>query len=1269
MAVSCGTSRWLNLSSCILSSLFSTLVGTAVATAQTGGVAGLRTVAETTDYRATASGADVEHFLQRLDRVWEAAELRSLGETLEGRPIRALMVEPVAGGPAQPLTVLLLGGIHSGECDGKEALLALARDMAAGQTPESFRQLRLIFVPNFNADGNERMAVDNRPGQAGPEQGMGIRENAQGLDLNRDFVKLETPEVRALVAALTAYDVDVLIDMHTTNGSLHRYDLTYDIPHNPAAPPRVDRWLRDELLPAVTERLEQRGIATFYYGNFEAKHTQWKTYGFEPRYSTEMMGLRGKIGILAESYSYASYQRRIEASDQFVREVLSQLAADQGRVRELLDAAAQDNQPGRQLPIRAALARTAEAATVRGYQQASGEPPTGPYNAESASRHEPKDYLVEQWSSAEPQLEILLPQAYAVAPQYAWALSRLEFQGVQLQRLREPLRETQVETYRISKIDSAEPFQGHALRTVAADVEPQTVDLPAGTYIIRTQQPLGALAAYLLEPSSDDGLAKWNFFDPYLTAGGTYPVLRLTGDVDARLLLPVEQVERGERMTFDHIMRPGQIVEYSSSSGGASTWLEGTDELLVRRQRDWYLVDPISGAARIHPGMERFAEALGELDEFKPEEARQRVAPAALTRDGRFGLVSHKRDLYFYDAEAGSAKRLTHTPEEDEPLAELSPTGQHVVFVRGNDLWAIDTQQAETRRLTENGSDELLNGILDWVYQEELYGRGNFKGFWFSPDGTQLAYLQLDQTPVQHYQVHDSISFRQTLEDTRYPKAGDPIPAARIWTLALDSDQQREVDLSRFPIEDRLIVRVTWSPDNQLWLQIQNRVQTRQHVVRVGRDSNAAETAFEELSPGWIEVLTEPQFLPGGDFLWLSDLPDGRRHLYRWDAKLQQLVALTAGDWDVAELSAISSDGQTAFVTGNISHPTETQLIAVDVASGQQRQLTTDPGTHRIRVSGSGKYFIDTFSSLRQPPITWLKSTDGAVRRVLAAPISDRHRYLAIREPELLTITARDGLELQSMILLPQGIEPHPITSGNTSAGGVEPEVNAPRLPVLFYVYGGPQAPTVSNAWQGGNYWWHQYLCQQGYAVVLSDNRSARGRGIKDTWTIHRDMGRVELADLEDAVDWVAQQAWADPQRIGMWGWSYGGYFTAYALTHSQKFRAGISGAPVTDWHNYDAIYTERYMGLPQENEQGYKTSSTVLAAKNLHGRLLLIHGERDDNVHMSNTLQLANALQRAGKPFEMMIYPKNRHGVVEPMQRFHLYQTMTDFLERNLKQ
>lgn len=1210
----------------------------------------LQTVAEATNYQATAKGADVELFLKRVHKLWSGAQLESIGKTVEGRNIWALIVPPVKAGP-DTVTVLLLGGIHAGECDGKEALLALARDYATAKQSDVRKNVRLIFVPNFNADGNERVGQLHRPGQDGPAAGMGIRENAQGLDLNRDFVKLETPEVRSLVAALDRFNVDVMIDAHTTNGSLHRYDLTYAVSNNPAAPAGLDHWLRDSLLPTIDKNMAAKGMSTFYYGNFEDGHKTWKSFGHEPRYSTELMGMRGKIGILAESYSYASYQRRIEATYAFVHTIIDQVNSQSGWLRSEIDKAAASNKAGVQLPLQAELAETKAQFKALGYQGKGGELPKPPYGPEAKSRYEPHDYTVGLWVTASTNKEVKLPQAYAVAPAAAWALSRLQMQGVQLQQLTDDIEPLPCETLTISKVDIGQELQNHKLKSVQVEVAADRRALAKGTYIVHTEQPLGRLAAYWLEPESEDGAVAWNFFDPDLQPGWLYPVQRVLANLPAEKLRQVTAIEPGELLTLEHVLKPGAIVEYSSTSNNGATWLEGTNELVLKRDNQWLTVDPQTGASQPNELLKKMRSAFASLTVFEKDKAAlDRIGPAILGADRKFGLHTHERDLYLFDAAKGAARQLTSTPDSEEQLAELSPTGAHVAFVRDNDLYLIECASGNEKRLTKDGSSELLNGILDWVYQEEIYGRGQFRAFWFSPNGQQLAFLQLDQTPVHRYSVSDSIHYRQELEVTRYPKAGDPLPVARMWVADVGSGELREVGLSEFPADDRLVVRVTWSPTGELYLQIQNRIQNEQSILRVDYATGVATRVLHEQSPGWIEVLGQPKFLPGGDFLWLSDLPGGRRHLHRFDVKSQSLRALTKGDWDISELQGVTPDGKTALVTGNYSHPIDTQLLSVDTQTGDTKVVTTESGAHRTKLSADCSLLIDSWSSLTSPPRVELKSLDGQTLRVLGATVSDRYQYVRRAEVKQMTIAARDGLPMQSLVMLPPD---HPQLG---------------KLPVLFHVYAGPQAPTVQNAWSGSNYWWHQYLCSQGYAVVLCDNRSSRGRGIGDTWKIYRDLGKVELQDIEDAVDFIAGQPWADSNRVGIWGWSYGGFMTAYALTHSTKFKAGISGAPVTDWRNYDAIYTERYMDLPQANESGYKSSSAVEAAANLQGRLLLLHGERDDNVHISNTLQLAYALQKAGKPFEMMVYPKNRHGIVDPAQRYHMYQHMTDFLNRNLK-
>lgn len=1211
----------------------------------------LPTVAEDSGFTDTANEAQVESYMRKLAGVWQQAELTTIGNTNEGRPIWAIVVAPQVVGNTKPVTVLMLGGIHSGECDGKEALLALARDMAAGKHGDWWHSLRLVFVPNFNADGNERRGRAHRPGQAGPDKGMGIRENAQGLDLNRDFVKLDSPEVRGLVAALNGFDVDVLIDTHTTNGSLHGYQLTYDIPHNPASPASVRHWLRSKLVPTVTRRMKQEGFDTYYYGNFDRDHQKWSTYGHEPRYSTEYMGMRGRIGILSESYSYVSYKTRVEVSYAFVTETLRVLAQEETEVRQMLDQAGESVVPGQKLPLQAEIIKTADGVTAKGFQTSDGTPPRGQYGAEALAAHEPKDYTVELWNRAQPTKEVKLPYAYAVPQEYSWAMSRLVRHGVQIQQLRDDTS-AQVETYRISSLENQADFQRHDMLKLESEAERKEITLKQGSYIVQTQQPLGVLGGYMLEPMADDSLAVWNFFDPDLDAGDQFPVIRITQPLPEEALRQLDSIRPTEEISLEHLYAPEKTVSYGGASIRGANWLKNSSEYVIAKGNRSYAVDAETGSMRRLSELDSLRSKLAELDAFDQTTASQAARINVFTDDWRFALVNHKNDLYFFDAEKDVVRQLTSSKDAPERLAELSPTGKHVAFVQDNDLYVVDCETAKLTRLTDNGSEEQLNGILDWVYQEELYGRGNFKAFWWSPDGESICFLRLDQTPVPHYSVSDSISYGQTLESTRYPKAGEPLPKVDVWLADVSDGSIREVDLSNFPADDRLIGRVTWSPAQEVWLQVFNRVQNQQNLVKVPANSSRGQVLLSETSPGWIEIRGVPHFLPSGDFLWLSDLPDGRTHLYKVSSETGQRIQLTEGDWDVQSFLSVSKDNKFAFVTGNISHPIESQLISVNLENGELQQLTLSPGTHRPKVNASGDYFIDVFSNTTSQPFASVNRINGEMLRLIEAPISDRHDFVNVAAPETFTIRARDGLDLQSQLMLPPGFDKD------------KPDA---KLPVVFFVYGGPQAPTVNNSWGGRNYWWHQMLCQQGFAVVLCDNRSARGRGVKDTWTIRGDMCRVELQDLEDAVSWVSEQPWADSERFGMWGWSYGGYFTSYALTHSKVFNCGIAGAPVTDWRNYDAIYTERYMDLPQDNEEGYKSSSSVEAAENLHGHLLIIHGERDDNVHMSNSLQLAYALQKAGKQFELMIYPKNRHGIVDPAQSFHLYTMMTDFFKKHL--
>jgi dipeptidyl aminopeptidase/acylaminoacyl peptidase len=1239
----------------------------------------LQTAAEKSNYAVTANEKEVLDFLNALDAASPLASQIQIGSTLEGRPIQALVMakEPVAILPLPDedprLVIVIIGGIHSGECDGKEALLALARDLLAGPAHPYLNDAVLIFIPNFNADGNERLGLLHRPGQEGPARGMGTRENTVALDLNRDFIKLETNEVRSLVRALDVWDADVLIDAHTTNGSLHQYDLTYDVPHNPASNPNVTKWLRSEMLPTITAELATRQLKTFYYGNFSRDHLRWESFGHEPRYSTEYMGLRGKIGILVESYSYASYQRRVEASYAFIDACLKQLTHNAARIQKWIQPNANAN---KSVPIQAQIVADSAPTIAKGYAWKKSNPgdsvPSGfpsPRDRNRLSEMTPTDYPVQLVNVGLATRSVDVPDSYFIAADHSWAAARLRMHGIRLAWLdaerASQMPQVRAAQYRIATLRELNEFQGHRSRKVEV-VSEDIAWKPAAGWVVSTRQPLGTLATYLLEPHSDDSLAHWNFFDPSLREGSTYPVVKLFEQIHAPEQLkplglqdtPSRDMAR-EPLTLEKIYDPNQRIVPSTAPVSLPRWLPDGERYSVLHDGRWMSVDCATGAMQPFDRPRRMVDALSKLEAFKDGQA-SKFARNLDVFDPSFenAIVEHNGEHFLVrlgnDPSQDKATRLMRAQSGPIELVELSPTGKQAAFIQGQNLGVTDCITGDVQFLTQDGGGEILNGKLDWVYQEEIYGRGKFKGYWWSPDGAWIAYLRLDESPVPRFQIDNSLSYAQSLEETRYPKSGQPNPGVSLRVVHVATAKHHEVPLTDYAPNDRLVVRVGWHPyssKQQLVYQVQNRVQSKLDVYHYDVESQQSTKWIQETSPAWVDVIDEPKWLRDGSCLWLSDAPSGRRHLFRIRADGNR-VAVTQGDWDIKSVEAVSPDGDYAWLLARRSARVNTDLLRVELTTGMIETLGEPTGTHRVSVHPKTAYYFDHWSDATTPGRTWLHDAKGHKVRYVSGLQSDRLDYLQMATTELFEIKARDGFPMQALLYKPKNFSQR---------------MQGDKMPVLIYVYGGPAAPSVENTWNRRSDLWHRFLAEHGICVLLCDNRSALGRGNADTWKIYKDLCSVELRDLEDAVAWLHQQSWVDPQRIGMWGWSYGGYFTSYAMTHSKLFRAGIAGAPVTDWNNYDSIYTERYMDTPQNNPSGYQSSSVVAAAGDLHGRLMLIHGEIDDNVHMANTLQLAHALQKAHKAFDLMIYPNNRHGIVDADQVFHQYQLMTNFFQQHL--
>jgi dipeptidyl-peptidase-4 len=505
----------------------------------------------------------------------------------------------------------------------------------------------------------------------------------------------------------------------------------------------------------------------------------------------------------------------------------------------------------------------------------------------------------------------------------------------------------------------------------------------------------------------------------------------------------------------------------------------------------------------------------------------------------------------------------------------------------------------------------------------------------------------LDETDVKTFTVVDHRSYRGKFEVTAYPKSGDPIPKARVGWIDISSASQHWLDDAE-AARQQLIVRVSWAPDSRsIITQVQDRRQTQLDLRRWKISGSTSHRILLETSPAWVEVLGEPIWLRDQSFLWLSHR-SGYRHLYRV-ATDGSTVQVTSGEWEIRSVLGIDPKQEWVFFHAAKEDAIRRHAYRVRIAGGPVQQVTSSSWNHTSRPSASKDFFVDYYSSIHQPPAARLCRGDGTVVRMLQANLDDRLKHYAINPPKFLRVPARDGHLLDAMLIKPPHFDPDK------------------KYPVIVYVYGGPQAPVVQDRWGGSTYLWHQYLAQQGFIIWMCDNRSSSYRSIRDAYPIHRNLGENELRDITDGLQWLKSHSWVDSSRIGIWGWSYGGYMTSYALTHSRLFRAGIAGAPVTDWRNYDAVYTERYMDLPQTNPVGYQNSSVVTAAGQLHGKLLVVHGTIDDNVHLSNTLQLVEALQKSGKDFEMMLYPGNRHNVANAAQIRHLRGRMTRFFMNEL--
>ena len=642
--------------------------------------------------------------------------------------------------------------------------------------------------------------------------------------------------------------------------------------------------------------------------------------------------------------------------------------------------------------------------------------------------------------------------------------------------------------------------------------------------------------------------------------------------------------------------------------------------------------------------LEKAAVPVAESQRFDWQNRRVSEDSLEWDNSGKRLLLSVRGDLFLFSLDTGAWEQLTATPEaERDP--KLSPDGARVAFRRGHDLYTLEIATRQLARLTDDGSATLLNGETDWVYPEEL-DLGT--AYWWSPDSQRIAYMQFDIAHEFIYPQTSLTGLRAFAEPERYPQAGTPNADVHVGVVPATGGVTRWMDLG----EPRgfLIARVYWTPDStRLAIERMNRVQNHLDLLMADASGGASHAILSEADPYWINQNDLFSFVGKDQFLWGSER-DGFRHLYLYSLEGQQRKRLTEGDWEVTELAGIDEAHQKVYFVSTETSPLDRELYSVKLNGKDRTRITHEPGTHEISMGPSAEYYLDTFSSLTEPPRSDLYSVGGGKWSGFRAARGFTDEY-ALQVPQIVQIKAQDGKLLYGRMIKPV----------NFHAGE--------KYPAVVMVYGGPGEQTVVNAWAGQEWDRAQVLAARGFVVWQLDNRGSAGRGHAFETPIFRRFGKAELADQLEGVRYLLAQGFVDPARVGIYGWSYGGFMTLYSLLNAPEvFRAGIAGAPVTNWRNYDTIYTERYLGLPSDNPDGYRASSPLDYAANLKSKLLIVHNIEDDNVLFQNTVQMTDALEQAGKLFGMALYMGKSHGVTGPVRK-QLLETLTDFFEKNLKQ
>ena len=619
-------------------------------------------------------------------------------------------------------------------------------------------------------------------------------------------------------------------------------------------------------------------------------------------------------------------------------------------------------------------------------------------------------------------------------------------------------------------------------------------------------------------------------------------------------------------------------------------------------------------------------------------------------------LFIGSNSLVLLDLKTMTPKSILSSEQEIED-PKFSPDSHWISFSRNANLFVVNISSGAVTALTTGGSEELLKGKLDWVYPEELDTR---TAYWWSPDSTKIAYYEMDERPVTRYPIMDMSSPTGGTEYTRYPQAGEANPVVRVGVVRISGGETKWLDTGKDT--DVYLARVNWLPDSRrVAIQRLHRAQDQLDLLFADADTGASKTILTESDKYWINISDDLYFFSDNKrFLWSSERT-GYRHFYLYDTDGKELAQLSSGEWAISDLGgfgpgsanhpAVDEASGYIYFTTNKDNVRETQLYRVSLSDKSLTRITKDAGSHSAKIAPDASAFIDTYSTAATPSRQDLYRMDGTkVAVVNEGKVPELAEY-KLSPLEFVEVTADDGTKLNASIIKPLNFDP------------------AKKYPVLINVYGGPHVQLVRNTWGGLRYLLDQVYAAKGYILFTLDNRGSWGRGHAFETLVYHHMGKIELQDQLAGVKYLKSLGYVDPARIGITGGSYGGYMTLEALFNAPEvFKLGVSDAPVTDWKLYDTIYTERYMGRPQDNADGYKDSSPVNQAEYLKAKLMLVHGTGDDNVHFANSVELLNAMIDGGHyPDQFMAFPGRGHGISDPAARRLEIQRTVEFILGNL--